>query len=285
MNHTTDDSLPIESLEKILEVARLAASEAGAVLMKYLREGVQMRSKEGENSVSYDLVSDADLEAEKTVERILSSRFPDHALLGEETLDGPTDAEHLWIIDPLDGTNNFAHRIPHFAVSIAYWYRGKPQVGLVYNPAHQDTYHAIRGHGAFHNGTRVYVSNEDSLNQAMIGCGFYYDRGAMMRATLSAVEELFYQHIHGIRRFGTAAIDLCYVGCGHFGAFFEYQLSPWDFAAGALFVEEAGGRITTLEGNALPLEKTPVVAGNPILHEKVREIAIKHYLAVKNTSS
>ena len=150
---------------------------------------------------------------------------------GEEDLDGDIDAEHLWIIDPLDGTNNFAHRIPHFAVSVAYYHRGQPVVGAVLNPARDEIFTAVRGGGAFCNGEPVSVCDATSLDQALIGCGFYYDRGAMMRSTLAAVEDFFGHDIHGIRRFASA-LDLCQVGCGHFGGFFEYELSPWDFAAG-----------------------------------------------------
>jgi myo-inositol-1(or 4)-monophosphatase len=235
-----------------------------------------MRDKQSQGGASYDLVSDADVEAEETIATLLRAEFPDHELLGEEALSGATDAEHLWVIDPLDGTNNFAHRIPHFAVSIAYWYRGQPQLGVIHNPAREDWYWATRGGGAWHNDRPAKVSSAERLDQALVGCGFYYDRGAMMRSTLAAIEELFERHIHGIRRFGTAALDLCQVGCGQFGAFFEYQLNPWDFAAGVLFVEEAGGHVTTATGEPIPLDKTSMVASNGALHEAMLSITGKH---------
>ncbi|WP_153558476.1 inositol monophosphatase family protein [Roseimaritima sediminicola] len=259
-----------------LEVAREAAEQAGQILMRYLEEGVEIRNKADSGGMSYDLVSDADVHAEEKIAEVLRAATPDYEMLGEETLSGGVDAEHLWVIDPLDGTNNYAHRIPHFAVSIAYYHRGRAAAGVVYNPAHQDWYTATAGGGAAHNGNRIAVSSAASLAEVLVGCGFYYDRGAMMRSTLAALNDLFEAHIHGIRRFGTASLDLCQVAAGHFGGFFEYQLSPWDFAAGRLIVEEAGGRITTARGEPLPLAKTSVLASNSALHEQLAAITGRH---------
>lgn len=246
--------------------------------MRYFRDGVQMRDKSATGGKTYDLVSDADIESERAIGELLRERYPNHELMGEEDLVGNADAEHLWIIDPLDGTNNFAHQVPQFAVSIAYYHNGQAMVGAVLNPAHDEMYTAVRGKGAQRNGQPVSVCDSQSLAQTLIGCGFYYDRGAMMRNTLAAVEEFFGKEIHGIRRFGSAALDLCHVGCGLFGGFFEYQLSPWDFAAGGLFVEEAGGKITTASGGSLPIAKTSVVASNNKLHNAMIEITDRHEL-------
>ncbi len=208
--------------------------------MRYFRDGVQIRDKSAIGGKTYDLVSDADIDSERAIGDYLRAHYRGHELLGEEDLVGNVDAEHLWIIDPLDGTNNFAHQIPHFAVSIAYYHQGLATVGVILNPARDELFTAVRGGGAFFNGERVSVDDSESLSRTLIGCGFYYDRGAMMRCTLAAVEEFFGNDIHGIRRFGTAALDLCQVGCGHFGGFFEYQLSPWDFAAGACSSKKPG---------------------------------------------
>lgn len=270
------DLAPSQELRKILTTAQRAAAAAGQVLMRYLNEGVEMRTK-AETAESYNLVSDADVEAEQTVAAIIRAEFPDHELLGEEELVANPDAPNLWIIDPLDGTNNFAHRLPHFAVSIAYWKHGVPQVGVIHNPARNDWYTAVAGGGAAYNERRVSVNKATRLDQVLVGCGFYYDRGAMMRATLEAIAELFGHHIHGIRRFGTASLDLCQVGCGNFGGFFEYQLSPWDFAAGLLFVQEAGGMVTTAQGDPIKLEKTSLLASNNWLHRSLLDIVSKHY--------
>lgn len=259
-----------------LATATQAAQVGGEILMRYFRDGVEMRDKSSTGGKTYDLVSDADLESERAIGDFLRSEYPEHELLGEEDLAGNVDAEHLWIIDPLDGTNNFAHRLPHFAVSIAYYHQGVATAGAVLNPARSELFTAVRGGGASFNGQPVRVDASDTLSRTLIGCGFYYDRGAMMRRTLAAVEDFFGEDIHGIRRFGTAALDLCQVGCGQFGGYFEYKLSPWDFAAGALFVEEAGGKVSDALGNPLPIETTSVVASNSKLHEAMIEITSRH---------
>lgn len=261
----------------LLDSAIHAAQVGGDVLMRYFRSGVEMRDKSSESGKTYDLVSDADVESENAVARFLSQTYPDHELLGEESLAGDLHAEHLWVIDPLDGTNNFAHHLPHFAVSIAYYHHGQPMVGVVWNPARGERFTAVRGGGAFWQDQQVHVSRADELTEALIGCGFYYDRGAMMRSTLATIQELFEKHVHGIRRFGTAALDLCHVGCGQFDGFFEYRLAPWDFAAGRLFVEEAGGRVTDATGAALPLDKTSIVASNGHLHARILDVTSRHH--------
>jgi myo-inositol-1(or 4)-monophosphatase len=267
-------------VERLLEAAREAALAGGEILMRYFREGVVMRNKSAQGSVSHDLVSDADEESEQVVAGILRRAFPDHQLLGEEalgkTLD-PAACDDLWIIDPLDGTTNFAHSIAHFAVSIAYYHRGTPVVGVIHDPARGDWYTAAVGDTARRNGQPVRVSGEATLAETLLGCGFYYDRGEMMRCTLRAIEECFGNQIHGIRRFGTAALDLCMVGCGQFGGFFEYRLMPWDYAAGRLFVEQAGGRVTTTRGEPLGLEPIGLVASNGLLHDALVGITTRHH--------
>ncbi|NNE00018.1 MAG: inositol monophosphatase [Pirellulaceae bacterium] len=263
--------------DQLLQSAIDAATLGGEVLMRYLRDGVQMRNKSDNGGKTYDLVSDADLESEQAVAAHLRQRHPGHELLGEEALKGNADAEHLWIIDPLDGTNNYAHAIPQFGVSVAYYHRSVPIVGVVLNPARDELYTAIRENGAFFNGRPVRVDAADSLASTLIGCGFYYDRGDMMRSTLATIEEFFAADIHGIRRFGAATLDLCMVGCGHLGGFFEYQLSPWDFAAGRLFVQEAGGQVTDAKGNQLPVAPSSVVASNGKLHSAMIQITSRHH--------
>lgn len=259
-------------------VSATHAAHIGAdILKRYFSEGVSMRDKSAVGGKSYDLVSNADEESEKAIAEFLRKKYPTHELLGEESLQGgDVTADNLWIIDPLDGTNNFAHRIEHFAVSVGYYERGVAVAGAILNPITGDLFTAVKGGGAYRNGKQVTVSEVPSLDQAMIGCGFYYDRGEMMRSTLAAIEDCFAQDIHGIRRFGTASLDLCMVGCGKLDAFFEYQLSPWDFAAGSLFLTEAGGRITNATGQALPIATSSVLATNSQLHEPLCAITAKH---------
>lgn len=258
--------------ESVIETARTAAEIGGEIVARYFRDGVEIRSKE-----SYNLVSDADLESERAIVAAIRERHPDHAILGEELHDADVSAEHLWIVDPLDGTNNFAHGIAHFAVSIAYFRDGEPYCGVVYNPVRGDWFTAVRGEGAYHNANKLAVSPRTGLDEVLVGVGFYYDRGAMMEATLAAMRELFGRQIHGIRRFGTASLDLAQVAAGRFGAYFEYELSVWDFAAGRLLVEEAGGRVSTCRGHLLPMGKTSVLASNSHLHGEVLGIVAAHH--------
>ena len=259
-----------------LQAALQVAERAGELLGGAFESRQGFRSKESEPA--YNLVTDADLASEKCVTDFISQRFPKHEILGEEEADGSVDAEHLWIVDPLDGTNNFAHGIPHFAVSLAYYRDGEAQVGVVYNPARGDCYWSVRGGGSYYNGRKLQVSRASRLNEVLVGVGFYYDRGAMMEATLAAIHACFKAEVHGVRRFGTAALDLCQVADGMFGGFFEYQLSPWDFAAGRLILDEAGGMITDGRGQPLPLAKTSVLATNRLLHPELLEIVQRHHL-------
>ncbi len=241
----------MQEMKTLLEAARAG----GRVVQQYFVEGVQMRSK-----APADLVSDADLQAEQAIVNTILRDFPHDEILGEEAHHGDAGADRLWVVDPLDGTTNFAHQAPHFAVSIAFYRKGLAEAAAVFNPIRDDLYTATRGGGAFHNGRPIQCGEQTQLNEVLIGCGFYYDRGQMMRDTLATLQDLFETGIHGVRRFGTASLDLCLVASGVLGAFFEYQLSPWDFAAGGLIVQEAGGRIATCTGDPLPLQVTSVLA-------------------------
>ena len=257
-----------------LRVAREAARAGGAIVARYFREGFAIRDKDVGN-----LVTEADVEAERAIVEVIRRAFPAHAVIAEEGHQGDAGAEHLWIVDPLDGTNNFAHKIPHFAVSIGYYRAGVAQCGVIFNPVRDEWSVAVRGLGAFQDGRPVRVAEHTRLNQTVVGVGFYYDRGAMMEATLAAVGDFIRAEIHGIRRFGTAALDLAMVGAGQMGAFFEYELSPWDFAAGRLFVEEAGGRVTNCLGEPLPVaRKSTLLATNGALHEAALEIVRCHHI-------
>jgi len=244
-----------------LEVALEAARRGGAIVSRYYHEGVEIRYKEAAN-----LVSDADVESEQAVAATIRAAFPGHVIIGEEVHSGDTLAEHAWIIDPLDGTNNFAHQVPNFAVSIAYCQRGRVMAGVVFNPVRDEWFSAARGQGATFNGKPIHV-NDERLEETIIGMGCFLDKGGLMDATLASVGDLYRAGIHGIRRFGAAALDLCSVAMGRYGAFFEYQLSPWDFAAGVLIVEEAGGRVTHCLGEPITMTRGSILASNGKLHE------------------
>jgi myo-inositol-1(or 4)-monophosphatase len=249
-----------------------AAEAAGRILMDYRQKGVTIRSK-----ATADLVSEADVDAERAIVRHIRAHFPEHAILAEEGSPTQGAAEHLWVIDPLDGTTNYLHGMPHFAVSIAYYRHGVPEAAVVWNPARQDQFLSLKGAGAWHNGQRAAVTPSTSLSEVLVGLGFYYDRGRSMEATLSTIREVFGQHVHGIRRFGTASLDLCHVGVGYYGAFFEYLLAPWDYGAGRLVVEEAGGTVTNARGEQLQLRHDSVLASNTYLHQAMLQLTLAHH--------
>ncbi len=255
----------------VLEVARSAALAAAPILLRYFDQGVTMRSKE-----AYNLVSDADVEAEHAIAAVIKTAFPDHAILGEEAHKGDLQADRLWVIDPLDGTTNFAHRIPHVGISIAYFEAGQPVASVIHNPIQGDWYTAQRGQGAYHGDKRVAVSTSTRLEDALIGFGFYYDRGDQVEATLRVIGDLLHSNIHCVRRFGCASLDLVMTGLGCFDAYFEFALEPWDYAGGWLFVEEAGGRVTTCAGEPLTIKKSSILASNDHLHDALQGIVRPH---------
>ncbi|QEH35907.1 Inositol-1-monophosphatase [Aquisphaera giovannonii] len=267
-----------------LQVAEEAARAGGAVAMRFFRKDPAVSTKETDGKVTaYNLVSEADVAAERAIVEVIRRAFPKHAVLGEELNGGDGTSEavltagDLWVVDPIDGTNNYVHGVPHFGVSVAYYQGGEAVCGVMGNPPRDEWFLASRGEGATFAGERVRVNGNPRLEDALVAYGYYYDRGAMMEATLSAVRDLLLREIHGVRRMGAATLDLAYVALGHFGAYFEYELAPWDFAAGRLFVEEAGGRVTDGRGNPLPLARTSLVASNGLIHDAVLDIvAARH---------
>jgi len=250
-----------------LALAKEAARQAGRCILKHY-EAPEIMEK-----ASHNLVTVADLASEKIITQLIRDQYPDHALLAEEGLqDTFLGSEHLWLIDPLDGTNNYAHHFPHFCVSIAYAKAGKLQVGVVYDPVREEMFTASRGEGAYLNEMSLSPSKAEHLQQAIVGTGFYYERGFILDLTLRKIRELFSANIQGIRRTGAAALDLCWVAAGRLDAFFEYRLSPWDFAAAALIIEEAGGRVTNRCGQPLKVDSLGIAAANEHLLEPLLNI-------------
>jgi myo-inositol-1(or 4)-monophosphatase len=204
---------------------------------------------------------------------MITADFPNHTILAEERYASADPLSNkIWIIDPLDGTNNYAHGIPHFSVSIAYAERGEVLAGVVFDPMRGELFSAAKEGGALLNGKRISISPTLLLSQSIITTGFYYDRGELMEKTLDTIKMLFKADIRGIRRLGSAALDLSWVACGRFDGYFEYQLSPWDFAAGMLIVEEAGGTCATRTGMPLRLTSKSVAVSNGKIHDKFLEI-------------
>lgn len=256
---------------KFRKVARKAAQAAGRVHKKYFGKDTKTKKK----SSPFDLITIADLEAEAVIVKIIKDDFPSHNILAEEGKYKKTDSSYCWIVDPLDGTNNFSFGIPIFCSSIALAKEGEVILGVIYDPIREELFVAEKGKGAYLNGKKIEVSGVGSLEKSLLITGFYYDRGKNMRDTLEAIKLFFQNNVIGIRRLGAAALDLCYVACGRATGFWEFCLSSWDFAAGKILIEEAGGKITNQFGEKLKLEKSYVVASNRKIHQKIIEVVGK----------
>ncbi len=254
-------------MNDILETAIKAARLAGERM-----QALQGKASIYQKDSSQNLVTQTDLECEELITETIKTDFPDHLFLLEEGQStGTGEEEHLWVIDPLDATNNYAHGIPHYAVSIAYAQKGIVQVGVILDPTRNELFTAVRGQGASLNGTPIQVTKSDQLSEGIFSTGFYYDRGEMMKRTLDSIHALFKQNIRGIRRMGSAAIDLAWVACGRYEGYFEYQLHPWDYAAGWLLIEEAGGQCCDRSGKPMHLNAGNVIASNGSIRSPLLE--------------
>jgi myo-inositol-1(or 4)-monophosphatase len=253
-----------QALHPMLNIAIKAARAAGSIINRAALdlEVVQV-GKKGPN----DFVSEVDRAAEEAIIDILLDAYPDHGILAEESGSerGAKDSEYVWIIDPLDGTTNFLHGLPVYAVSIALAHRGQVQQAVVYDPTRNDMFYASRGRGAFVNDRRLRVSKRIRLADCLIGTGFPFRKGDNFKRYLKMFEEVM-QSCAGLRRPGAAALDLCYVAAGWYDGFFETGLSPWDVAAGSLMITEAGGLIGNFTGEADFLHQREVVAGAPKIY-------------------
>ncbi len=218
-----------------------------------------------------DLVTEADIQAEKAVLDILRRAYPDDSILSEEAGEREQSSHRTWVIDPLDGTTNFAHAFPFFAVSIALEVRGKTVLGLVSNPYMNEHFEARAGAGAKLNAKPIRVSATRRVKDALIGTGFPYDVHEKPDRVMSLFRKMIVA-AQGIRRPGSAAIDLCYVAAGRLDGFWEQGLKPWDTAAGALIVEEAGGCLSTIDGGPYSPYSETILAANPYIHEEMMRI-------------
>jgi myo-inositol-1(or 4)-monophosphatase len=247
--------------DPILNVAIQAARAAGTIIMRAQKrlDAVTVSEKSPN-----DFVTDVDQRVEKEIIKIIQKSCPDHSILGEES--GAHEGnDYQWIIDPIDGTRNFIHGFPHFAVSIAISYKNRIEHGLIYDPVRQELFTATRGKGAQLNDRRIRVSDRKKIEESLLGTGFAF-RHADREATLprEAFQTLM-PACGDIRRAGAATLDLAYVACGRLDGFWEYGLRLWDIAAGALLVKEAGGIVTDPEGSEEYLKSGNIVAGNPAI--------------------
>jgi myo-inositol-1(or 4)-monophosphatase len=255
----------------LLNFAIQTAREAGAILTDRLGRALQISNKG-----DIDLVTEADLASEKLIIERIKSHYPRHAILAEESgaSDGaelvPGKSEWKWIIDPLDGTTNYAHGYPCFCVSIALERAGAIEIGVIYDPTRDEMFAAERGQGATLNGRRIRVSTIDDLNSAMLCTGFPYN--VRERPNFARDFANFTMEAQAVRRDGSAAIDLAYIACGRFDGFWEDGLRAWDVAAGLLLIEEAGGRVTNFNGGALDIYTPKVLASNALVHEAMMRV-------------
>ena len=272
-----------QSLHPMLNTAIKAARAAGAIINRASLDvdKVQVESK-GVN----DFVTEVDKHAEAVIIDALLQAYPGHGILAEESgrALGSQDSEFVWIIDPLDGTTNFIHGLPFYAVSIALAWRGVVQQAVVYDPNRNDLFYASRGRGAFLNDRRLRVSKRLRLADSLIGTGFPFRKGDNFKRYMKMFEEIS-QQCAGLRRPGAASLDLCYVAAGYYDGFSETGLSPWDIAAASLIITEAGGLIGNFSGEADFLYQREVVAGNPKVYGQLVNILTSYTRVIKEDGS
>ncbi|MGL6111797.1 MAG: inositol monophosphatase family protein [Rubrivivax sp.] len=259
-----------QALHPMLNIAVKAARSAGAIIN---RAALDIDLLKVNTKNPNDFVTEVDHASERVIIETLLEAYPGHGILAEESgrTHGAKHSDYVWIIDPLDGTTNFIHGLPTYAVSIALAFRGQVQQAVVYDPARNDLFYASKGRGAFLNDRRLRVSKRIRLSESLIGTGFPFRKGDNFKRYMKIFEEVM-QNCAGLRRPGAAALDLCYVAAGWYDGFFETGLQPWDVAAGSLLVSEAGGLIGNFTGDADYLHQREVVAGNPKVYGQLVQI-------------
>ena len=259
-------------MHPILNVATKAAREAGKIINRASQDVGSLKIQTKDYN---DFVSEVDRSAEEAIINILKEAYPTHGFYGEESGKTNVDAESIWIIDPLDGTTNFLHNFPCYCVSIALQERGVLTQAVIYDPVHNDLFTATKGRGAFLNDKRIRVTNRSKLQDSLISTGFPFKDFSYLDTYLDIFKDMA-KKTAGLRRPGSAALDLAYVAAGYTDGFFEINLSPWDIAAGALLVQEAGGIVGDFEGNESWLRTGNIVAGNPKVFGQMLQVITPH---------
>ncbi len=253
-------------LTPYLEVAVTAAQKGATILQARFGNLSNVRKK-----AAQELVTEADTESENEIIAIISSAFPDHGILSEECGMLSSSSEYRWIIDPLDGTVNFAHGVPIFCISIALTFNGNRVLGVVFNPVSKELFTAISGQGAQLNGRPIQVSSVADVSESLLVTGFPYNVNQIFNEVHTRYGNCL-QAAQGLRRLGSAALDLCYVACGRFEGFWEQNLKPWDTAAGSLIAAEAGGQITTFSNQPFVVDQPEILATNGRVHGEMVEL-------------
>ncbi len=254
--------------EHVIHVAIEAARAAGEFLLESVGKVRNIERKKGEER---NLVSEIDRGSEKKIIDAIRQKYPSHTILAEESGGSAASSEYKWVIDPLDGTTNFLHGVPIFSVTIAVERNGEVVAGVVYDPNLREMFTAEKGSGAFLNGERMRVSSAPSLIKSLLVTGFPYDIAENPEHAAQHFVN-FLMEAQGIRRLGSAAMDLSYVAAGRFDGFWEVHLNPWDMAAGMLFVREAGGKVTDFHGNDSTIYTPQVLASNGIIHPAMLDV-------------
>lgn len=260
-----------EDPDSYLNVAIQAARQAGKVLYGALDKKDKQIEFKGEN----DVVTALDKESEEIIKEILLREFPYIGVLAEEGGESGDASVGRWIIDPLDGTNSFSHGIPHFCVSIALEINGELKVGVVYNPCLDECFTAIKGKGSYLNNKRLTVSSAKELQKSLLATGFPYDKAHREDNNIDNFGNLLLK-CQGIRRMGSAALDLCYTAAGRFDGYWELHLKPWDTAAGVLILTEAGGKVSDFKGGTYSIYGSELLTSNGIIHNQMIEVLKKH---------
>jgi len=261
-------------LDQLLKIALQAVQEAGDLMASNFQN---LKNSDIQTKGKNDFVTRVDQEAEAIISRIILNEFPRHQILGEESGYTSRKSKFLWVIDPLDGTTNFIQGIPHFAISMALLANSKVVFGLIYNPLSEDRFHAIKGQGAFLNNQPIAVSRKKMLRSAFGSTGFPFKAPQFLEAYTNTFRSLL-SRSQDLRRCGSAALDLAYTACGRYDFFWESHLLPWDFMAGKLIVEEAGGITSDFQGRELPLQTSSVLAANPTLYPKIIKIINEYFI-------
>ena len=264
------DNIDLQELcLKVVETAK----EAGRYILSESPTASQLRIEEKDVN---SLVSKVDRQAEKMIVEALLKLLPDSGLLTEEDTENIAGRDYTWIIDPLDGTTNFLFGIPCYSVSIALQHKESVVLGVVYEIRQDECFYAWRSGGAYLNDHAIHVTKTSDLAKTLIGTGFPYNDFSLTDSYLGAIK-YFIEHTRGVRRIGSAAVDLIYVACGRFDSFFEYGLHPWDVAAGAFIVQEAGGKVTDFSGDNNYVYGGEIVSSNALIHEEVTKVIQQYF--------
>lgn len=262
------DQISYNKRKELLNSAIEWAKEVGKIQKEKLNTQINIESK----SQDINLVTEVDQESEQLIKEKIEKKYPNHSILAEETGKEEKNSQFTWIIDPIDGTINYAHKFPIYCTSIALKHKKNIIIGCVHVPTFNDTYTAIKNNGAYKNGSPILVSNKKELDKAVIATGFPYDRKISERDNLDNLKRII-KKVGGIRRIGTAAFELCMVASGVFDGYWEIKMNPWDVAAGILIVKEAGGKALNLQKEEIETDSFVVAGNNKISNKIVKEIS------------